>query len=366
MTISAITGILEKIAPPALQEDYDNAGLITGNHGWECTGAIIALDATEDIVQEAIDKKCNLVIAHHPIVFRGLKKINGKNYVERAIIKAIKNDIAIYAIHTNLDNIIDGVNGKIADKLELVNRRILSPKKNLLQKLAVFVPVNDREKLLDALFAAGAGNISNYSECSFSTAGDGTFKAGPGANPVLGTIGKRHTEKETKIEVIFPVWMEEKIINAMKASHPYEEVAFDIYQLTNNYGQTGSGLIGELEKAMEEQAFLQNIKKIFNIPVVRHTALLGRKVKKIALCGGAGSFLTAAAMQAGADMYITADIKYHEFFDADKKLVLADIGHYESEQFTIDLLFDLLRQNFPNFAVLKTGVQTNPVHYLAG
>jgi len=366
MTISAITGILEKIAPPALQEDYDNAGLITGNHGWECTGAIIALDATEDIVQEAIDKKCNLVIAHHPIVFRGLKKINGKNYVERAIIKAIKNDIAIYAIHTNLDNIIDGVNGKIADKLELVNRRILSPKKNLLQKLAVFVPVNDREKLLDALFAAGAGDISNYSECSFSTAGDGTFKAGQGANPVLGTIGKRHTEKETKIEVIFPVWMEEKIINAMKASHPYEEVAFDIYQLTNNYGQTGSGLIGELEKAMEEQAFLHNIKKIFNIPVVRHTALLGRKVKKIALCGGAGSFLTAAAMQAGADMYITADIKYHEFFDADKKLVLADIGHYESEQFTIDLLFDLLRQNFPNFAVLKTGVQTNPVHYLAG
>lgn len=363
MQINEIIAALEQIAPPALQEDYDNAGLITGNQQWNCTGIIVSLDATEDVVKEAIEKKYNLIVAHHPIVFRGLKKINGKNYVEQTIISAIKNDIAIYAIHTNLDNVIDGVNGKIADMLGLINRSILTPKTGLLQKLAVFVPADHKEKLVNALFAAGAGDIGQYSECSFSTAGNGTYKAGEGTNPFLGEKGTRHTEAEARVEVIFPKWLQTRVIKAMKANHPYEEVAYDVYELANVYAETGSGLVGELPEAVAETELLAKLQHIFKIPVIKHTALKGKPLKKIALCGGAGSFLTLAAVAAGADMYITGDVKYHEFFDAGGRLVLADIGHYESEQFTIDLLFDILREKFPNFAVLKTGVNTNPVCY---
>lgn len=363
MQINEILAALEQIAPPALQEDYDNAGLITGNQQWNCTGIIVSLDATEDVVKEAIEKKCNLIVAHHPIVFRGLKKINGKNYVEQTIISAIKNDIAIYAIHTNLDNVIDGVNGKIADMLGLINRSILAPKTGLLQKLAVFVPTDHKEKLVNALFSAGAGDIGQYSECSFSSAGNGTYKAGEGTNPFLGEKGTRHTEAEERVEVIFPKWLQTRVVKAMKANHPYEEVAYDVYELSNVYAETGSGLVGELPEAVAETEMLAKLQHIFKIPVIKHTALKGKPVKKIALCGGAGSFLTLAAVAAGADMYITGDVKYHEFFDAGGRLVLADIGHYESEQFTIDLLFDILREKFPNFAVLKTGVNTNPVCY---
>ncbi|MEO6671460.1 MAG: Nif3-like dinuclear metal center hexameric protein [Ferruginibacter sp.] len=363
MTISTIIDVLEKIAPLSLQEDYDNAGLISGDKLWECTGAMISLDATEDVIKEAIEKKCNLVIAHHPIVFRGLKKINGKNYVEKTIITAIKNDIAIYAIHTNLDNVMNGVNGKIADKLGIINRTILLPKENQLQKLAVFVPENNKEKLLNALFEAGAGSIGNYSECSFGSEGKGTYKANEKARPYLGKIGERHSENEVKVEVIFPRWLQQPVLKAMMANHPYEEVAYDLYNLSNNFSQTGSGMVGELEKPLSETAFLMLLKQVFGLSVIRHTAFTGRMVKKVALCGGAGSFLTAAAKSAGADVYVSADIKYHEFFDADGSFLLADIGHYESEQFTIDLLFDILSEKFLNFAVLKTGVNTNPVQY---
>ena len=363
MTIQDITNLLEKIAPPSLQESYDNAGLLTGNKSWECNGIVTCLDATEEVVLEAIAKHCNLIVAHHPIIFKGLKKINGKNYVEKTIITAIKNDIAIYAIHTNLDNVIDGVNGKIADTIGLVNRSILVPKENLLQKLAVFVPTAHKEVLLESLFKAGAGNIGNYSECSFSTPGTGSFKGASGTNPFAGKPGERHYEKEEKLEVIFPSWLQSQILNAMKKAHPYEEIAYDIYGLNNSYQQTGSGIFGELEAEMDEKAFLNLLKSRFNLSLIRHTPLLGKLVKKIAICGGAGSFLTGAAIASGADVYITADIKYHEFFDADNRLLLADIGHYESEQFTTDLLFDILRENFPNFAILKTDIKTNPVNY---
>jgi len=363
MEINKIIGFLEQLAPASLQESYDNAGLLTGNASWECSGILVSLDATEDIVLEAIEKKCNLIVAHHPIVFKGLKKITGKNYVEQTIIRAIKNDIAIFAIHTNLDNVLHGVNGKIADMIGLVNRHILSPKNELLKKLAVFVPVTHKEKLLEALFAAGAGHIGNYSECSFSAEGTGSFKAGAGTDPFVGTKGERHHEMEVKIEVIFPVWLQSHLINSMKAAHPYEEVAFDIYGLDNSYTGTGSGMIGELENGQEEKQFLEQLKKIFKLSVIRHTAFTGKTIKKVALCGGAGSFLTAAAKAAGADVYISSDIKYHEFFDAEGRLLLADIGHYESEQYTIELLFDFLREKFPNFAVLKTGINTNPVKY---
>ena len=363
MKIAELIACLESIAPLSLQENYDNAGLLTGNAGWECTGIITTLDATEEVVLEAIEKKCNLVIAHHPIIFGGLKKINGKNYVERTVITAIKNDIAIYAIHTNLDHVLAGVNGMIADKLALIHRSILQPKNNTLKKLFTFVPVEQAEKLRNALFAAGAGHISNYSECSFNTAGSGTFKAGEGAIPFVGKVGERREEPEMKIEVIFPGWLERPIIAAMKAAHPYEEVAYDIVALQNQLQGVGSGLLAELPEPMAETDFLQLIKERFSLSVIRHTTLRGKMVKKVALCGGAGSFLIGAAAAAGADFFITADVKYHEFFDANGMLVIADIGHFESEQCTINGLFDILSEKFPTFAVLKTGVKTNPVHY---
>ena len=363
MKIQDITSFLENIAPVHLQESYDNAGLITGDPQWECTGIIISLDATGDVVAEAIEKKCNLIVAHHPIIFSGLKKITGKNYVEKTIIAAIKNDIAIYAIHTNLDNLIKGVNGKMADMLGLVNRQILQPKKNLLKKLSVFVPEEHAEKVRQALFEQGAGQIGNYSECSFNVMGEGTFKAAQNTNPYVGKIGERHREKEVKVEVVFPHWVEKAVINAMVQAHPYEEVAYDIFILDNEYASIGSGLVGDLTEPLEEQEFLQKIKKSFRLEVIRHTELTGRKVKKVALCGGAGSFLIRTAIGSEADFYITSDVKYHEFFDAEGKLVIADIGHYESEQYSVDLLFDILKEKFPNFAVQKTGVKTNPVHY---
>lgn len=363
MKVSEITSYLESIAPTVLQEGYDNAGLITGSGSWECKGIMVCLDATEEVIAEAFSKNCNLVIAHHPIVFKGLKKITGNNYVERAIIAAIKNDIAIYAIHTNLDNVIHGVNGMIADKIGLKNRSVLMAKEQLLQKLVVYVPVTGKDNLLEALFKAGAGNIGQYSECSFSGSGTGSFRGGKDSNPYVGKPGERHYENEERVEVVFPAWLKKQVIAAMKSAHPYEEVAYDLYSLENGYALTGSGLVAELETEMDERSFLEMLKNTFNIPLIRHTAFTGRKVKKVALCGGAGSFLTGAAIASGADAYITADIKYHEFFDADGRLLLADIGHYESEQFTIDLLFDLIRKNFPKFAVLKTGSNTNPVNY---
>ena len=363
MKIQEIISFLESVAPTSLQESYDNAGLLTGNSSWDCTGIITTLDATEAVVQEAVEKKCNLIVAHHPIIFGGLRKITGKNYVEQTIITAIKNDIAIYAIHTNLDNVLHGVNAIIADKLGLINRKILQLKNDTLKKLYTFVPIEFAESVRSAIFNAGGGHISNYSECSFNTAGQGTFKPGEGTNPFTGKRGIRHTEDEIKMEMIFPAWQEQAILKAMIAAHPYEEVAFDIIALDNQNQQVGSGLVGDLPQPLSETALLELLKEKFNLSVIRHTPLLEKPVSKIALCGGAGSFLIGAAAASGAGLYVTGDIKYHEFFDANNRLVIADIGHFESEQYTIDLLFDILSQKFPTFAVLKTGVKTNPVHY---
>jgi len=365
MKIAEIISFLETMADPSLQESYDNAGLITGESNWECSGIIVSLDATEEVVKEAIEKKCNLIVAHHPIIFSGLKKINGKNYVEKTVIAAIKNDIAIYAIHTNLDNVIEGVSAKMAKMLGLQNVSILSQKENTLKKLFTFVPINKAGDVRNAIFNAGGGHIGNYSECSFNVEGTGTFKAGEKTDPYVGKKGEQHQEKEIKIEVIFPSFMQQKIVTAMKQAHPYEEVAYDIVELFNKYQNIGSGVIGELPDALSENNFLQTVKEIFKVPVVRHTALLNKPVKKIAVCGGAGSFLITKALAAAADAYITADIKYHEFFDANGRMLIADIGHYESEQFTIDLLAENLLQKFPTFAILKTKVQTNPVRYFS-
>jgi dinuclear metal center YbgI/SA1388 family protein len=363
MKIGSIKSYLETIAPPSLQESYDNAGLITGSGEWECSGVIIALDATEEVIDEAIDKKCNLVVSHHPILFKGLKHLNGSNYVERAIIKAIKNDIAIYAIHTNLDNVIKGVNGKIAEKLGLKNVQVLKQREEQLRKLVTFAPLDHAEQVRAAIFQAGGGFIGKYSECSFVQKGIGTFKPEPGSNPFTGELGKRTEEEEVKMEIIFPSHLQEKLVKAMINAHPYEEVAYDIIPLGNYLSDVGSGIIGELSEPIEEKALLEQVKKVFDLKVIRHTPLLGKLAQKVAICGGAGSFLLPSAIGQKADVYITSDVKYHEFFDADSRILLADIGHYESEQYTIDLLYDLLTEKFPTFAVQKTGIKTNPVHY---
>ncbi|HEV7331674.1 MAG TPA: Nif3-like dinuclear metal center hexameric protein [Flavisolibacter sp.] len=363
MKIGDILSAIEVFAAPELQEDYDNAGLITGNKEWECSGVLCTLDVTVAVLQEAIQNNCNLVVAHHPIVFKGLKSINGRTYVEQVIIQAIKADIAIYAAHTNLDNVVLGVNHTVAQKLGLKNTSILQPKQKMLRRLITFAPNDKAEEVRNAVFAAGAGHIGKYAECSFNSEGTGTFKAQEGADPYVGEVGERHHEKETKIEIVYPFYLENQVVKALVASHPYEEVAYDIFTMDNVHFGIGAGIIGQLDDEMEEYDFFKMLKDRFNLSVIRHTPLRRKTVKTVAVCGGAGSFLIKTALSKGADVYISADIKYHEFFDAEGRIVVADIGHYESEQFTVDLLHDLLVEKFPTFAVLKTSVNTNPVQY---
>jgi dinuclear metal center YbgI/SA1388 family protein len=364
MKLKEITDHLESFAPLAYQESYDNAGLICGNHEMEINAALICLDSTEAVIDEAIATGCNLVIAHHPIVFSGLKKFNGKNYVERVIIKAIQNNIAIYAAHTNLDNVHNGVNAKIAEKLSLINCSVLAPQKNSLKKLATYCSVDKVEGVRNALFAAGAGAIGNYDECSFNTLGRGTFKAGENSNPYVGEIGKRHHEKEEKIECIFPAYSESKILKALFAAHPYEEVAYDVISLSNSNNLLGAGLVGELKSEMTETEFLKQLKQVMKADGVRYTALRDKKVKRIAVCGGSGSFLLQNAINAGADVFVTADFKYHQFFDAENRIVIADIGHYESEQYTSELFYEILKKKFTTFALHLSKINTNPIKYL--
>jgi dinuclear metal center YbgI/SA1388 family protein len=363
MKISEIIHCLESAAPPPLQESYDNAGLLTGNADWECTGVLISLDATEPVIQEAIKQKCNLIIAHHPILFRGIKRITASDYVQKALITSIKNDVAIYAIHTNLDNMLEGVSGKMAEVLGLKNVEVLLPKENSLEKLFTFVPVSDAEKVRKAIFGSGGGNIGKYAECSFNTEGIGTYTAQAGADPYIGKIGEPQSTAEVKIEVIYPSYLRATVITAMLNAHPYEEVAYDVIKIENPFQKAGAGAIGRLPDPMDEITFLKYLKQKFNLPLVRHTPFINKKVSNVALCGGAGSFLISKALAAKADVFITADIKYHEFFDANARMIIADIGHFESEQFTIDLLHQILVGKFPTFAVLKSGTQTNPVNY---
>jgi dinuclear metal center YbgI/SA1388 family protein len=361
--IKDIIAVLEKSAPPYYSESYDNTGLICGNKEWKCTGALITLDCIEPVIDEAISSGFNLVIAHHPVVFSGLKKITGADYVERTIIKAIKNDIAVYAMHTNLDNVYQGVNKKICEKLGLINTRILQPKKGVLSKLVTFCPKEASAAVLDALFAAGAGNIGNYSECSFNLEGTGTFKGNEKSNPYVGEKGKRHHEHETRIEVIFESFKEVSVMKALRSSHPYEEIAYYLTKLENEHQDVGSGMIGEFENPMDETAFLRHLSVAFNLKVIRHTALRGAAVSRVAVCGGAGSFLLKSALNAGVQAFVTSDFKYHQFFDAEGKLLIADIGHFESEQFTAELIADELRKNLPTFALRLTKQNTNPVYY---
>jgi len=364
MTIQDVTNYLEILAPLQYQESYDNAGLIVGDAKNNVTGVLVCLDSTEDIVDEAIKRKCNLIVAHHPIVFSGLKKITGKNYIERTIIKAIKNDISIYAVHTNLDNMLDGVNEIIGRKLGLVNTRVLAPSSNNLRKLITYVPVERAEEVRKSLFETGAGSIGDYDECSFSSLGEGTFRAGKNTNAFVGEKGKRHVEPEQKIEVIYPIDKEGSVISSLLKVHPYEEPAYDIIQLQNSNPTIGAGLIGELENEVDEITFLKSLKPLMKTDCVRHSSLTGGKVKRVAVCGGSGSFLLKHAMRQNADVLITGDFKYHEFFDAENRIIIADVGHFESEQYTIELLADKLKEKFTTFAVCFTEINTNPVNYL--
>ncbi len=363
MKVKDIANYFEELAPLSYQESYDNAGLIVGNYNTELNGVLISLDVTEDVVDEAVEKGCNLIVAHHPVIFAGLKKLTGRNYVERTVIKAIKNDISIYAAHTNLDSVFGGVNSKICEKIGLQDCRVLSPMKDELMKLVCYIPVSSTEIVRKALFEAGAGHIGNYDQCSYSGVGHGSFRAGEGTKPFIGEKGKLHIEEESRLETVFPRAKQSTIIRALKNAHPYEEVAYDIYRLENKYAFAGIGMIGKLENPLDEKEFLQLLKNKFETGLIKHTNLLGRKVSKVAVCGGTGSFLLRKAISAGADFFVSADFKYHEYFDAENKIVIADIGHYESEQYTKEVFYELLTKKFPKFATCLSEVKTNPVSY---
>lgn len=364
MKIRDVIAYLNQLAPPSLQESYDNAGLIVGDQNSECKGVLTCLDSTEAVVEEAIKKGCNLIVAHHPIVFSGLKSITGKNYIERTIIKAIKHDIAIFAIHTNLDNVKYGVNGVWAAALGLVNQKILSPISGQLSKLIIFVPNSAKDEVMQALFDVGAGQIAAYSECSFSSKGIGTFLPSPEANPYSGEVGQRSSEEEEKLEVLVPNYLVNKSVEAARRVHPYEEMAYDVIPLSNVHQEIGAGMIGDLPEEVNAIEWLNLLKQKMQAGVVRYTEINKEKVKKIAICGGSGSFLLNTAIRSGADVFVTADFKYHQFFDADNQIIIADIGHYESEQLTINYLADKVKEKFTTFAVLLTEVNTNPINYL--
>jgi dinuclear metal center YbgI/SA1388 family protein len=362
--IRDVTNYLESFAPREYQESYDNSGLITGEPSQGLRGVIVTLDCTEQVVDEAIEKKANLIVAHHPILFKGLKKLTGSNYVERTIIKAIRNDIAIYAIHTNLDNVHYGVNRKICEKIGLKNPRVLVPKANVLSKLVTFIPNEHTEKVMNALHEAGAGQIGNYENCSFRMTGTGTFKPNALANPHTGTRLQQEFVEETRIEVIFPTYLENTIMAALRKNHPYEEVAYYLTALNNQHQEVGSGMIGDVENSMEPMEFLKRLKSGMDLNMIRYTRLIDRPIKKVAVCGGSGSFLLPNAIREGADVFVTADFKYHDFFDADGRIVIADIGHYESEVFTKELLQEVLTKKFPTFAINFSSTVTNPISYL--
>ena len=363
MKIKEFINEFEQIIPVRQAEDFDNVGLLCGNPDREITGILIAHDALENVIDEAIEKKMNFVFCFHPIIFSGLKSITGKNYVEKAVLKALENKIAIYAIHTAFDNDYFGVNYKICEVLGLKNQQVLMPKKNQLKKLEVYVPTDSAEKLRNALFVSGAGNIGFYDECSFTIQGDGTFRPLEGSNPVTGTHNERENANEVLINVIFEDYKTNQILFAMKENHPYEEVAYQLITLENDNQYTGLGRYGDLEQEMDELDFLTFIKQTFNIDIIRHSSLNNKKIRTIGVLGGSGASGIKAAMSAKCDAYITGDVKYHDFFFAEGKMLICDIGHFESEQFVVQQLFEILSEKFTTFAIAKTTQKTNPVNY---
>jgi len=364
MIIKDITDYLEELAPLNYAEDFDNVGLLIGKDNTPVTGVLVTLDTLEKTVEEAITKKCNLIVSFHPIIFGGIKKLNGNSYVERVVLKAIQNDIAIYATHTALDNSKNGVSAKISEVLGLKNNKILLPKKGILKKLTTFIPVENAEKLRNALFNAVAGNIGNYDRCSFNIDGEGTYRGNQNSNPSIGKKGENHTENETQISVLYESKNETTILASLQKNHPYEEVSYDLLTIENVHQNIGMGMIGDLPTEMEENEFLIFLKERMKTACIRHSNLINKKIKKVAVLGGSGSFAISDAIKAGADAYVSADFKYHEFFKAENKIILADIGHYESEQFTKNLLVDYLTKKFSNFAIILSEESTNPIYYI--
>ncbi|MBU2019941.1 MAG: Nif3-like dinuclear metal center hexameric protein [Bacteroidetes bacterium] len=363
MRIKDLTTYLESVFPLSTQESYDNSGLLVGNSEKEISAVLIALDCVESIIDEAISKKCEIVVVHHPIIFKGLKSLTGKNYIERTILKAIKNDIAIYAAHTNLDNFKFGVNSEIGKRLGIPFPKVLAPKTNSLSKLSIKVPIESSEVVLKAIFDAGGGEIGNYSCCSFTNEGIGSFTPLENAHPTLGEINSLQKVQENKIEVLVNNSRIQHVVQSMISAHPYEEVAYEIVAIMNSNQDEGAGMYGELPEAISEMEFLTKLKKTFNCGIIRHTKLKDKPIKKVAWCGGSGSFLLNEAKKIKADIFITGDFKYHEFFDAEEQILIADIGHYESEQFTTNLLGDIITKKFPKFALHLTGINTNPIKY---
>ena len=362
--VKELLSFLNEFAPFQLQESYDNSGLLAGEPETIITGIVISLDCTEAVVDEAIQNGCNVVVSHHPILFTPLKSLTGKDHVERTIIKAIRNEIALIAVHTNLDNVKHGVNAVIADRLGLKNQTILSPIQGNLLKLVTYVPESHVGNVLDAMHAAGAGHIGNYSHCSFRSEGTGSFRPGEDAAPFQGKRNLLEQTKEIKVEVLVPAHLEEPVLKALRESHPYEEVAYFLSSTLNRNQDTGAGMIGTLPEPVNTSDFLQSIKKSLQCQVIRHTPICHEKIQKVAVCGGSGSFLLKKAISSGAEVFITADFKYHDFFGAEGKIIIADIGHFESEQFTKDLLTGVLSKKFPNFAVTFSKIVTNPISYL--
>lgn len=363
MKIQDVIHFLEEKFPLNYSEDFDNTGLLVGDSQTELKGILITLDTLENVVNEAITKNCNLIVSFHPIIFNGIKKLNGSNYVERAVIKALKNDIAIYALHTAMDNSFEGVNAKICDVLGLENREILIPKKQIIQKLITYCPENQSDKVREALFKAGAGHIGNYSECSFNLQGKGSFKGNEKSNPFVGKPNEIHWENETQIGVIFPKHLQGQILKALFENHPYEEVAYEIYSVENQHQKVGLGMIGDLPKALSPSDFLSMVKEKMQTPCIRHSQITSQKIRKVAVLGGSGAFAIDKAISQKADAFVSSDFKYHDFFKAENRILLADIGHYESEQFTKNLLKDILIKKFSKFAVVLSTEVTNPVKY---
>ena len=370
MKLFTILSVLEEMAPLAYAEDFDNVGLLVGNVNQDITGVLVCHDALESVIDEAVAKNCNLVVCFHPILFSGIKKITGKNYVERAVLKAIKNDIAIYAVHTALDNHQNGVNKIFCDALGIKNSKVLLPKEQYIQKLVTYTVPENVEKIRNAMFAAGAGKIGNYEDCSFSTKGTGTYMGTENSNPEIGERFEFMETAEIKIEVTFEKHLQSKILQALFSNHVYEEVAYEIYQLQNKYQTIGLGRVGELENALSETEFLQLVKEKMHCEGIRHSVFTGKSIKKVAVLGGSGSFAIKNAINSGADAYLTADLKYHQFYEAENQLLLADIGHFESERYTKNHIVDFLKEKITNFApnsllsgIILSEENTNPVKY---
>ena len=364
MIIRDILNIIDDAAPFIYQETYDNSGLQLGDYQAEVKGILLTIDITEDVIDEAVNKGLNLIISHHPLIFSGIKRLSEDTVSERIIRRAIRGDINIIAVHTNADNMYGGVNSMISNKLGLINTSLLAPMDGKLFKLSVFVPLSHVEIVRESMFSAGAGKIGEYDSCSFNTIGRGTFRGSENTNPFIGEKGKLHVEEEVKIETILPIHLKEKIIHSMLAAHPYEEIAYDLYPLSNPYEKYGAGMTGVFPEDMDEVDFLRLLKETFHSRCVRHTRLTGRKIKKVSVCGGSGSFLLRNAISSGADAFISADFKYHQFFEAEGKILVADVGHYESEQFTKDFFYELLIKKLPNFALHLSEVNTNPINYI--